>query len=158
MGRGRGGSSTKTHVVCEGVGKAIIVEATPGEQHGSCQAVPLLDAVSIAGKPDFPRKRLKHMSGDKAYDSEPIRQDIRCRRSKPVIAHRKRPDGTDPPSARGLDKKRRRRRNVAEQLTGKLEEFRRIATRYDKLAASSECFVLPAFIRLWLRDLLPCTA
>ncbi len=43
-----------------------------------------------------------------------------------------------------------RERNVAERLVGKLKEYRRIATRYDKLAASYLAFVQLAAIRMWL--------
>jgi transposase len=41
-------------------------------------------------------------------------------------------------------------RNVVERLVGKLKEYRRIATRYDKLAASYLAFVQLAAIRMWL--------
>jgi transposase len=41
-------------------------------------------------------------------------------------------------------------RNVVERLVGKLKEYRRIATRYDKLAASYLAFVQLAAIRIWL--------
>ncbi|HET6522367.1 MAG TPA: transposase [Geminicoccaceae bacterium] len=41
-------------------------------------------------------------------------------------------------------------RNVIERLVGRLKEYRRIATRYDKLAASYLAFVQLAAIRMWL--------
>ncbi len=122
------------------------------------QATTLLDGVAIGGKPGPPRKRFQRVAGDKAYDSEPLRKDLRRRGSEPIIAHRRRHDGTYPPSAQGFDKETYRRRNVVERLIGKLKEFRRIATRYDKLAASFKSFILIAFIRLWLNDLLSYTA
>ena len=43
-----------------------------------------------------------------------------------------------------------RERNLVERLVGKLKEYRRIATRYDKLAASYLAFVQLAAIRMWL--------
>ena len=43
-----------------------------------------------------------------------------------------------------------RERNVIERLVGRLKEHRRIATRYDKLAASYLAFVQLAAIRMWL--------
>jgi transposase len=43
-----------------------------------------------------------------------------------------------------------RERNVVERLVGKLKEYRRVATRYDKLAASYLAFVQLAAIRRWL--------
>jgi transposase len=43
-----------------------------------------------------------------------------------------------------------RERNLVERLVGKLKEYRRIATRYDKLAASYLAFVQLAAIRIRL--------
>jgi transposase len=43
-----------------------------------------------------------------------------------------------------------RARNVVERLVGRLKECRRVATRYDKTAASYLAFVHLAAIRLWL--------
>jgi transposase len=39
---------------------------------------------------------------------------------------------------------------VVERLVGRLKEYRRIATRYDKLAVSYLAFVQLAAIRMWL--------
>ena len=39
---------------------------------------------------------------------------------------------------------------MVERLIGRLKEYRRIATRYDKLATSYLAFVQLAAIRLWL--------
>ena len=49
-----------------------------------------------------------------------------------------------------MDRVLYRERNVVERLVGWLKEYRRIATRYDKLAASYLAFVQLASIRLWL--------
>jgi transposase len=49
-----------------------------------------------------------------------------------------------------MDRVLYRERNVVERLVGRLKEFRRIATRYDKLAASYLAFVQLASIRIWL--------
>ena len=43
-----------------------------------------------------------------------------------------------------------RERNVVERLVGRLKEYRRIATRYEKLAASYLAFAQLASIRIWL--------
>ena len=42
-----------------------------------------------------------------------------------------------------------RERNVVERLVGRLKEYRRVATRYDKLAASYLAFVQLAALRMW---------
>jgi transposase len=44
-----------------------------------------------------------------------------------------------------------RARNLVERFFNKIKQCRRIATRYDKLAANYLAFVQLASIRLWLR-------
>jgi transposase len=45
-----------------------------------------------------------------------------------------------------------RARNLVERFLNKIKQCRRVATRYDKLAANYLAFVKLASIRLWLRD------
>jgi transposase len=42
-------------------------------------------------------------------------------------------------------------RNLVERFFNKIKQCRRIATRYDKLAANCLAFIKLASIRLWLR-------
>lgn len=44
-----------------------------------------------------------------------------------------------------------RERNLIERFFSKLKHFRRVATRYDKLAANFQAMVQLASMRLWLR-------
>jgi transposase len=44
-----------------------------------------------------------------------------------------------------------RARNLVERFFNKIKQCRRIATRYDKLAANYLAFIQLASIRLWLR-------
>ena len=44
-----------------------------------------------------------------------------------------------------------RARNVVERFFNKIKQCRRVATRYDKLAANYLAFIQLASIRLWLR-------
>jgi transposase len=44
-----------------------------------------------------------------------------------------------------------RSRNLVERFFNKIKQCRRIATRYDKLAANYLAFIKPASIRNWLR-------
>jgi transposase len=46
-----------------------------------------------------------------------------------------------------------RARNLVERFFNKIKHCRRVATRYDKLAANYLAFVQLAYIRLWLRAL-----
>jgi len=45
-----------------------------------------------------------------------------------------------------------RARDLAERFFNKIKQCRRIATRYDKLAANDLAFIKLASIRLWLRS------
>jgi transposase len=152
LGRSRGGFSTKIHVLCEGQGLPITAALTPGQQHESTMLEPLLDSVSIGGKPGRPRRHFQTVAGDKGYDSQAARQAIEARGSTPLIPHRKLAGGLYPEGAEGFDKIQYKRRNVVERLIGKIKECRRVATRYDKLAETFRAFVLLAFIRLWLKN------
>ena len=49
-----------------------------------------------------------------------------------------------------MDWRRYRERNRIERLVNRLKQYRRIATRYDKTAASYAAFVALAALRMWL--------
>ncbi len=119
---------------------------------------PLLDEVSIGGKPGPPRRRFELVAGDKGYDSQALREAIRLRGWVPLIPTRKLRDGSYPPRAAAFDKETYKRRNVVERLIGRLKEHRRIATRYDTLADSFKTFVILGCVRIWLQNLLSDTA
>lgn len=135
LGRSRGGFSTKIHVLCEGAGLPISVLVTPGQANESTMLEALLSSVRIAGKPGAPRRHFDTISGDKGYDGAAQRATVREHGLTPLILHRKR-NGAYPSDAEDFDKVLYKKRNVVERLIGKLKEFRRIATRYDKLAES----------------------
>ena len=72
------------------------------------------------------------MLGDKAYDSAELREELNVRGTKPVIpnrSNRKQPFSF----SRRLYKLRWR----IESAFNRLKDFRRIATRYDRLAATT---------------------
>jgi putative transposase len=87
----------------------------------------------------------KRLIGDTAYDSAELRQWLQERGTKTVIpnkANRKQPFS--------FDKKTYRQRHRIENAFCRLKDFRRIATRYDRLARNflaSVCLV--AAIVLW---------
>jgi transposase len=82
---------------------------------------------------------IKKLLGDKAYDSNSFRNSLRSDGITPVIpgrANRKKRIRHDKEAYKG--------RNVIERCYCRLKDFRRIATRYDKLARnffSSVCVV-----------------
>ena len=73
---------------------------------------------------------------DQAFDSDAIRADLEARGIEAVIpslACRKEPIP--------YDKAKYRRRNQVERLFSKLKQFRRIATRYEKLDETFLAFI-----------------
>jgi transposase len=67
-------------------------------------------------------------AGDKGYDSDAIRADLKARGIEPVI-----PSLACRKEAIPYDKVAYRQRNRVERFFSKLKQFRRVATRYDKL-------------------------
>jgi transposase len=154
LGTSRGGLGSKIHVLCEGAGKPISLSVTPGQQNETTQVEVLLDQVRIQGRRGRPRQRFACTAGDKMYDIPRVRAAVRRRHGRPLIPHKRRPDGSYPPGAARFDRQRYRQRNVVERLISRLKEWRAIATRYEKLAASFGAVILLGFIRIWLHDLL----
>lgn len=86
------------------------------------------------------------VSADKAYDADRIRELIQERGATPNI----------PPKRNRrwkpcFSKRLYREHNLIERFFSKRKHFRRVATRYDKLAANFLATVQLASIRLWLR-------
>lgn len=83
---------------------------------------------------------------DKAYDADRIHELIEEQGATPNI----------PPKINRrwkpcFSKRLYRERNMIERFFSKLKHFRRVATRYDKLAANFLAMVQLASMRLWLR-------
>jgi transposase len=84
---------------------------------------------------------------DKAYDSDKVREDLTARGMRAII-----PNKHERKLLYPFDRKRYRNRNAIERMFCRLKDFRRIATRYDKLARNylaSLC--LAALVSCWLR-------
>lgn len=85
-----------------------------------------------------------HVIADKAYDSNALVQKIEEMGASPVI-----PPKSNRKAPRKYEKERYKRRNRVERLFNRLKQFRRIATRYDKLARRYAAFVLVAAAVVW---------
>jgi transposase len=101
-------------------------------------------AVKRAGR-GRPKLRPRIVVGDRGYTGNPSRDYLRQRRISAVI-----PQLKTEKTPRLMDWMLYRERNVVERLVVRLKEYRRIATRYDKLATSYLAFVQLAAIRLWV--------
>jgi transposase len=136
MGRSRGGLTSKIHAVVDTNGLPIRLGLTEGEAHDNRLALKLLSRVSTGSM----------LLADRGYDADWIRAFVteqgalanippRCNRNKPIC----------------FSPHLYRARNLIERFFNKIKQCRRIATRYDKLAANYLAFIQLASIRLWLR-------
>jgi len=119
----------------------------PGEAPDGPALVPLMRALAIrrAG-PGRPRQRPERLVADRAYSSQAIRMYLRRRGIGAVIPQ---PRSQHPRAL--MDWTAYRERNAIERLIGRLKQFRRIATRYEKLAANYLAMLKLAAVRLCLR-------
>ena len=128
LGRSRGGFGTKIHLVCDNHGIVVGIHVTAGQRHNSVAFEPTMD------RRLFRRRRGQHrwprrLAGDKGYSYRRIRRWCRRRRVEAVIPTRK-----DQPRDEKFDKATYKRRNIIERCISSLKWFRRVATRYEKLA------------------------
>jgi len=89
---------------------------------------------------------LERLIADKAYDANWLRRELArqgCEAVIPTTSSRKQPIPYDAVAYRS--------RNLIERMFGRLKDFRRIATRYDKLARNFLAGVmLAAAVLYWL--------
>jgi transposase len=137
LGRSRGGFSTKLHLRCDARGLPLAVVLTPGQTHEARAFGALLEDVAPG---------VRCLVGDAGYDADRIRRELLVRGVLPVIAPN--PVRKEPAP---LDRALYRLRNRVERLVNKLEQFRAVATRYDKTAESFLALVHLVAARLWLR-------
>jgi transposase len=90
-------------------------------------------------------KRFKRWA-DKGYDAAYIVKAAQDMGAKAVIPSRSNSDAPRP-----YDEILYKERNLIERMFGKLKQFRRIATRYDKTAASFMAFLHLAAILSWIQ-------
>src|SRR5215204_2285015 len=136
IGRSRGGRTTKIHALTDGECRPIALMITGG-QVADCTAGELL-------LEQMPHAPILH--GDKGYDSNAIRRRVEGKGVMPNI----------PPKANRRWKNcfspfLYRNRNAIERTFCRLKDFRRIATRYDRLATNYLAAVcLAAAVSYWL--------
>ena len=146
LGWSRGGFSTKLHLRAERGGKPLALLLTAGERHEQSMFEPLMEGGTVKR---WGRGRAKQrptcVVGDKGYSSRKVRSYLRRRGVRAVIPRKR----NEQPQ-RQFDRALYRERNRVERLINLLKQFRRVATRYEKLAANYLAFVTLAAITLWL--------
>ncbi len=83
---------------------------------------------------------------DKGYDSDALVEQIESQHAEAVI-----PPRSNRNKPRAYDRHRYHARNLVERWFNRMKQFRRIATRYEKLAVHFAAMVTCACIVLWLK-------
>jgi len=157
IGRSRGGLTTKTHALVDGLGRPLVLIVTPGQANDSPVLPKLLAELRVirpgGGRP---RTRPESVRGDKAYSARAHRASLRSRGITAVIpepadqiAHRKNKGrrGGRPVS---YDIEDYKNRNVVERFFNRMKNWRALASRYDKKALIYRGGVVLAAIIDWL--------
>jgi len=127
LGRSRGGLSTKIHAATEALGLPVRLIATPGQRNDIAFAHELVEGIEAEA-----------FLADKGYIAES---------GAKVVIPPKRNRNTQ----RVYDAELYKERNHIERFFNKLKQFRRVATRYDKLLANFMGFVKLAALAIWLK-------
>jgi putative transposase len=135
LGRSRGGLSTKIHAAGDALGNPVRLIGSPGQRNDIAFAHDLIEGfaadVTIA---------------DKGYDADHLCERIAQTGGEVVI-----PPKRNRSLKRPYDAELYKERNIIERFFNKLKQFRRVATRYDKLLANFMGFVKLAAIAIWLK-------
>jgi transposase len=135
IGRSRGGRGTKIHAVVDGKGRPYVLLLTGAQIADISVAEPLVAALPAS----------RSLLADKGYDADRLRARLAERGTAAVI-----PSKSNRKQPLALDSAAYRNRNLIERMFCRLKDYRRIATRYDKLAInylSSLC--LAASLTWW---------
>ncbi len=135
-------------------GLPLEVTLTPGQRQEATQLRTLLNSIRIPRPGGQTRQRPARLAGDKGYSYDSIRRWLRAHRIKAVIPRK----SNQRKSSRPFDKQSYRRRAVIEQCVGWLKEWRRIGTRFEKLAVSFLAMLKLAMIRQYFKALFSDTA
>jgi transposase len=136
IGRTKGGMNTKLHAVTDAVGRPIRFFMTAGQVSDYTGARALVSSLPAA----------EWLLGDRGYDADWFREDLENMGITPCIPGRKSRD-----KVIKYDKRRYKRRNRIEIMFGRLKDWRRVATRYDRCPkVFLSAIALAATVIFWL--------
>lgn len=137
IGLSRGGPTTKIHACTDAHGNPIDFEITGGEVHDVKVAPKIISKIETA----------EHIVGDKGYDSENVRDQIRAKGINPVIPRKSNSIKPNPE----FDSHIYKLRHLVENLFARLKHYRSIATRFEKLARNFKSMVYIACSLIWIK-------
>lgn len=135
LGRSRGGFTIKIHIAVDALGNPLRLVLTGGESHDSTQAAALVK--------DF---AAQVVIADKGYDADSFIEAVTTTGAQAVIPPRK--NRKEP---RDYDKHLYRERHLVECFINKIKHYRRVFSRFDKLAKNYLSFLSFVSALVWLR-------
>nr|WP_307267759.1 IS5 family transposase [Labrys wisconsinensis] len=137
IGRSRGGRTTKIHAITDSKGRLFRFLLTPGNVADVTAAYDLTAHLPSKGG----------LIADMAYDALKLRQELAFRGTASVI-----PTNPTRKHKWSIDLETYKERNLIERMFCRLKDFRRIATRYDKLARNFASAIALAAVVIWWAD------
>jgi len=135
LGRSRGGFSTKIHVTVDGLGNPLRLHLTAGQRHD------IIKAHDLTVDLDF-----DYLIADRSYGAQHFLDTLLAAGIEPVI-----PPNKNAKQPREYDAWRYRERHLIECFIGKIKHFRRVFSRFDKLARRYLGFLQLSSTLIWLR-------
>ncbi len=135
LGRSKGGFTTKIHVMVDALGNPLDFILTGGQAADITQAYTLVEGIKAT-----------YALMDKAYDANQLIEQLKQQDIIPVI-----PSKVNRKEPREYDKHLYKERHLIECFIGKLKQFRRVFSRFDKWAKNYMNFVRLAAALIWLR-------
>ncbi len=125
-------AGSKHHVLTDANGIPLVATLTAANHNDITQLLDLVDGIpAVGGKPGPPRRKPDAVQGDRGYDSQRHRGELRRRGIRPILAYRYCGHGS------GLG----RTRWVVERTLAWLHRFRRLAVRYERRPSIHEAFL-----------------
>ena len=110
-------------MICDAQGLPLATLLTGANAPDVTQLLPLIEAIpAVKGQVGRPRQRPARVQGDRAYDSQPHREELRLRGVEPVLAKR----NTEHGSGLGVY------RWVVERTISWLHQYRRLRIRWER--------------------------
>lgn len=134
MGHSRGGLSTKIHAAVDALGNPVRLLLTAGQKSEYTQADALIEGFDA-----------QYVLADKGYDSDVFVTTIESHPAIPVI-----PPRSNRTVLRDYDQHVYKERNLVERFFQKMKHYRRIATRFERLARNYLAMISLVATVIWL--------
>ncbi|WP_420606523.1 IS5 family transposase [Novosphingopyxis sp.] len=138
IGRTRGGLNSKLHAVCDGLGRPLILLLSEGQMSDYKGAALMLHA--------FPKANV--LLGDRGYDADWFRHALIERGITTCI-----PSKSNRKVPIPHDRTLYRQRHKVENMFGRIKDWRRIHTRYDRCAQTfTSAICIAATVIFWINQ------